>query len=1282
MRANHFMGGQLTYETIDLDTLRGIYQITLRLERPCNSSNTFNPDYLIKVLEYDSKRSSGYNLSIYAAKLYDSSYIYYPCTLPTATCTGTGGQVIEVKYYRVQIVVQNTNKECVVYFDENSYRTYSDNLMNYSDPMLLYTSFIPKYSNTQISMTETKHHFPLKDKLAQVRYSINDSEGDSLSYRTSLPFKALSYTTSGANLTYMLTKSQAKAGLHDNKPFYIQENNLTTSVNTIQFTPTVEQSSWLTLVKSEFRKINLGVKDTWICISTSNVDRLFTVFQINSQFHLNKITSNQSAVKINGNQITICNDGAANSVQFHFPIETSIQANKIKVFLGLDEVSPQFTTSRKADTGGMDTLHLFLNYTHLGKEDLSTNLRFDFDLCHTANGIGFDRSVTVPFHIFNYKVFSSDTILSCTTNLSIPTLLNKAISVNWGTYSQTNKSININNPKDTWIVSQLNSTNIYCPTKDSIFINQGSIFSISTIGYMPSCKGYSDASARAIVAGTNRPFTFRWSNSSTLDSISSIPAGQHIVEVSDKDNCKQRDTLTISEPQGIAANWVVDSQITCYGGNNGRGHIEVTSSLKPSQYNWISFLAVDSFLSHLSAGNYHGSYRYTNLANKICDQPYSFLVPQPDSIYLHIVKTDNTCFGESKGKIAVLPVGGYGDFLFYFNNVETGVGYKDNLGNETINIYVKDNKECLSSIQQVTINSPAKLKYNIVANNPSCAQVNNGLLSINHPTGGVSPYMFSFNQGDYDYSMSYTNLGVGTYNIKMRDANNCIFSQNFTLSPSYTLLAKPDLIEDSRCPRSNSGKIHLDILNGISPYKIYFSSDSTEIAGNKFQLNNLAKGNYLIRIVDNDKCTWASQYQISEPDTIKLNSSIKHISCYGKNDGEISAQIINGGSTPYTSLSWYNESNSLLASPLNLSSGNYFFRFQDNKLCEYEYKFQILGKPELKANLSIEKMILCHGYTSGILKSNTSGGIPPYRFNWRNFESQTTNELINLPTGYYYLEIKDADNCAVMDSIQLSQPNPIRLESLKIKNTDCPNMENGAMTIQCLNSAGNTSWLQYKLKNKTEYSTANTISNLPKDLYTIVAKDSLGCEKEFMGEIKTEKTLTVQMPTSLSFELGEEIILSPSISYGENTSQSDIKGYEWNPKYSLSCTDCINPKYIATKSENYSLEVSYGNSCKAIASGFLEVSKAEDLFIPNSFSPNGDDKNDVWQVYGKNIMACDIQVYNRVGEIVYSSTDILKGWDGTYLGQKETTNSYKYQIKVIYADRSQRFYEGSLSLFR
>jgi gliding motility-associated-like protein len=1276
------MGGQMTYETIDLDTLRGIFQITLRLERPCSSAATFNPDYLIKVLEYDSKRNPGYNLSVYAAKLYDSSYIYYPCTPASVTCASAGGQVIEVKYYRVQIVVQNSDKECVVYFDENSYRTYSDNLLNYEDPMLLYTSFIPKYANTQVHFTETKRHFPLKDKLTQVGYTINDTEGDSLSFKTSLPFKSLSYSATGTNLNYTLSKSLGKAGLHDNKPFFILETSLTTTSNTIQFTPSVEQSSWLTLVKSEFRKINLGIKDTWICISKSNADRLFSIYQINSQFNLDKITSSQTAVKINGNQITICNNNTANSVQFHFPIETAIQANKYKIFLGQTEVSSQFTTNRKLGAGGIDTLVFTFNYTHPGTDDLTLNLKFDFELCHTANGIGFDRSITVPFHVFNHNVFLADTILSCTTNLSIPTLISKSITVNWGNYSQTNKTISISNPKDTWIVVQLNSPNINCPSKDSIYVNQGSIFSITTYGYLPSCKGYSDASAKVVAIGTNGPFTYRWSNSSTFDSIASIPAGMHIVEVSDKDNCKQKDTLKISDPQGIEAKWVIDSQVTCFGGSNGSGHIQVTSILKPSQYTWTSILSVDSFLNNISSGNYLGSYRYTNLSNIMCDQPFSFFVPQPDSIFLHIVKTDNTCFGETKGKIAVLPLGGYGDFLFYFNSIETSVGYKDNLGNGTVDIYVKDYKNCQSSTQSIVINSPSKLKYSIVANNPSCAQANNGLLSINHPNGGVSPYMFSFSHGNYENSMNFNNLGIGTYNIKMRDANNCIFSQNFTLNPSYILQAKPNLLEDSKCPLSNSGKIHLDILNGASPYQIYYQSDSTVITNTKFQLDSLAKGNYAIHIVDNNNCSWLSQYQISEPDTLTLISTVKHESCFGMNDGILSAQIINGGTAPYSSLSWYNESNSLLANSLNLSPGKYFLRLKDSKNCDYEYKFSILGKPELKANLLIENSILCHGYATGKIKSFASGGVKPYRFLWRNFENQTTNELLNLSAGGYFLEIKDADNCNTIDSTYLPQPNPIQLESLKIKNSDCPNIQNGAMTIKCINSLGNSSWLEYRLKNKTEYTSANTFSNLAKDLYTIQVKDSLGCVKEFSGEIKTEKTLSVQLPTSLSFELGEERLLTPVISFGENTTQSDINGYDWNPKYSLSCTDCLNPKYTATKSETYTFEINYGNSCKSLAAGNFEVSKAEDLFIPNSFSPNGDDKNDIWYVFGKNIIGCDIKVFNRVGELVYSSSDIQKGWDGNYLGKKETTNTYKYQIKVTYADWSQRFYEGSLNLFR
>lgn len=1282
LRADHFIGGQLSYETVDLDSLRGVFQVTLRVERLCNSSSTFFPEYLIKVLEYNTKPSPNYSLSVYNAKLFDSSYIYYPCTPTNSACTGSSGQIIEVRYYRVQIVVQNTNKECVVFFDENS-RSFGDNIDQIiSEPLVLYTSFVPRYQNSLFKFNEAKRHFPLKNKLSEIEYTLSDTEGDSISYSTSLPFKALNYTISGPTMNYSLLKSQAKAGLNDKRPFYMQETTLINTPNTIQFTPTVEQSSWLTIVKSEFRKINLGIKDTWICISKSNMDRLFTMFDINTQFHLKEINSLSSAVKITNQDITICNDGKQHPINFSFPIESGIQTNKFKVFQGLTDISTQVSVVRKTGTGGVDTLILTYSSLFTGTNDLITNLRFDFDLCHTSSGIGFDRSFRVGLHVFNYKIFEKDTILSCASILSVPTLHHKPLLINWGTYSSSAKTITINNPKDTWLVAQLQTPHSLCPAKDSIYINQGSIFTLTTIGYSPSCKGYADAAAKVSVTGTNGPFTFRWSNSSTFDSITSIPAGKHSVEVRDKDNCKQTDTINIAEPAGITAHWVVDSPITCYKGSNGRGHIQVTSNIKPSQYLWTTVISADSFLMNLSAGAYEGQYKYTNLSNIICDQAYSFVIDEPDSIYLHIVTTDNTCFGEAKGKIAVLPVGGHGDFLFYFDNVETSVGYKDRLANGTVNVYAKDVKNCMSSIHPVTIKSPDRLKYNIIANNPSCAGVSNGSIAIHHPEGGLSPYVFSLNLGDFSSNTNFTDLGAGPYTLKMRDANNCTFVQSFPLSNSYTLNAKPDLIEDSRCPRSNTGKIHLDISNGFSPFKVYYKSDSSITTSTVLHLDNLSKGNYPIRIVDKNGCNWLSQYQINEPDTIKLHSILNHESCYGFKNGSIVANIVSGGNLPYGVMKWYDENNALLPFSQSLKPGIYYLRFNDQKNCSYEYTFQIKGKPQLKANLEVSQTINCHGYANGKIKSNTIGGSPPYSYQWRNYNQSLNSDLNNLPAGKYFISITDADNCSISDSIEISQPNPITLESLKIKNTDCPNSANGGITVLSLGSNGSNANLTYALKNKTDFSLSKTFTNLAKDNYTIIVKDSAGCQKEFEGEVKVDKSLEVQLAPSQSMEIGHEYQINPKIVLGENTLSEDITGYDWNPKYGLSCTDCLSPKFIATKTETFTIEVQYGKACKSSASTLIEVSKPEDVFIPNSFSPNGDNKNDIWYIHGKNVIGFEVHVYNRVGELVYSSSDINKGWDGTYRGTKENTNTYKYIVKVNYTDKSQRLYEGSLNLFR
>jgi gliding motility-associated-like protein len=425
-----------------------------------------------------------------------------------------------------------------------------------------------------------------------------------------------------------------------------------------------------------------------------------------------------------------------------------------------------------------------------------------------------------------------------------------------------------------------------------------------------------------------------------------------------------------------------------------------------------------------------------------------------------------------------------------------------------------------------------------------------------------------------------------------------------------------------------------------------------------------------------------TQFKISEPDSLRFTSAIIHETCFGSNNGQINIQNIFGGTAPYSSQRWYNASNALIPYAQNLMGGWYTLRFEDSKNCNYEYSFYVIPKPAFIVNLEIAEPIICHGYINGKIKSKVMGGKSPLNYVWQLSPVQTGVELSNLEAGNYKLEVKDADQCVAIDSINLPQPNPIKLESLKLKDQDCPNLINGALTISCLNSDGSGTNLQYKLKNLTEYTSLNSFTNLNKGNYTILVKDEKGCEKEFNGELKINKEIQLELPTVINFELGEEKEIAPKIKYGLNTILADIKGYNWTPKTSLSCSDCMSTKYTGTKSETYSIEINYGEGCVVKESVFFDVAMPEDLYIPNSFSPNGDDKNDVWYVYGKNIISIDIKVINRVGEIVFSSYDINKGWDGTYQGKKESINAYKYLISVTYAGRSQRFYEGIVNLFR
>lgn len=87
------------------------------------------------------------------------------------------------------------------------------------------------------------------------------------------------------------------------------------------------------------------------------------------------------------------------------------------------------------------------------------------------------------------------------------------------------------------------------------------------------------------------------------------------------------------------------------------------------------------------------------------------------------------------------------------------------------------------------------------------------------------------------------------------------------------------------------------------------------------------------------------------------------------------------------------------------------------------------------------------------------------------------------------------------------------------------------------------------------------------------------------------------------------------------------------------------------------------------------------IFIPNAFSPNNDTKNNVIKIIANNITLKKFVIYNRWGQLVFSTSDISKGWDGKYEGQECEIGSYYYYIEYE-AYKEKKTLKGDISLIR
>jgi len=147
----------------------------------------------------------------------------------------------------------------------------------------------------------------------------------------------------------------------------------------------------------------------------------------------------------------------------------------------------------------------------------------------------------------------------------------------------------------------------------------------------------------------------------------------------------------------------------------------------------------------------------------------------------------------------------------------------------------------------------------------------------------------------------------------------------------------------------------------------------------------------------------------------------------------------------------------------------------------------------------------------------------------------------------------------------------------------------------------------------------------------------------------------------------------------------EVTTYNWTPNYNLPCDNCEKPTIVANQSELYRLLVTDEHGCQDQGEVLVEVLGrcGEDLFVPNTFTPNRDGKNDVLRVRGLTSNSLKIfRVFDRWGNLVFETTDIDTGWDGIYKGRPMDAGVFVYYYEAVCTNGLSVTRQGNVTLLR
>ncbi len=202
--------------------------------------------------------------------------------------------------------------------------------------------------------------------------------------------------------------------------------------------------------------------------------------------------------------------------------------------------------------------------------------------------------------------------------------------------------------------------------------------------------------------------------------------------------------------------------------------------------------------------------------------------------------------------------------------------------------------------------------------------------------------------------------------------------------------------------------------------------------------------------------------------------------------------------------------------------------------------------------------------------------------------------------------------------------------------------------------------------------------------YIIKVNNINGCLKTVSDTI----TVTVIPPVAVFAGNDTSVVVNQPLQLTAATNTDTLTtSFAWTPSTWLNSSNIYNPIATITSpidSIKYKVKATTREGCIGEDEIFVRVYRnAPDILVPSAFTPNGDGKNDIIKAIPIGIKTFQyFNVYNRFGQLMYSSPEIGKGWDGIFAGTAQPAGTYVYSTQGVDYLGNIIFKKGTVVLIR